>query len=99
MLLSGDNALVVALACRRLQPRQRFWGMLFGAAAAVVLRIIFTAIVATLLEQPYLKLIGGFALIVIAAKLLAPDTKVEGTSNPHRICGPRCKSWWSPISS
>ncbi len=78
VLLSGDNALVVALACRRLQPRQRFWGMIFGVAAAVVLRIIFTTIVATLLEQPYLKLIGGFALIVIAAKLLAPDGKDEG---------------------
>ena len=77
VLLSGDNALVVALACRRLEPRQRLWGLILGAAAAVVLRIIFTTIVATLLEQPYLKLIGGFALIVIAAKLLAPASKDE----------------------
>jgi YjbE family integral membrane protein len=77
VLLSGDNALVVALACRRLEPRQRLWGMILGAAAAVVLRIIFTTIVATLLEQPYLKLIGGFALIVIAAKLLAPQSNDE----------------------
>src|SRR6202043_207898 len=78
VLLSGDNALVVALACRGLQPRQRLWGMILGAAAAVVLRIVFTAIVATIMEQPYLKLAGGLALIVIAAKLLVPERKEEG---------------------
>jgi YjbE family integral membrane protein len=77
VLLSGDNALVVALACRGLEPRQRLWGMILGAAAAVVLRIIFTAIVATVMEQPYLKLAGGLALIVIAAKLLVPESKDE----------------------
>src|SRR4051812_11861129 len=73
ILLSGDNALVIALACRGLDPRQRLWGMIFGAGAAVVLRIIFTSIVATLMALPYLKLVGGLALIVIAAKLLVPD--------------------------
>jgi YjbE family integral membrane protein len=77
VLLSGDNALVVALACRGLEPRQRLWGMILGAAAAVVLRIIFTAIVARVMEQPYLKLAGGLALIVIAAKLLVPESKDE----------------------
>lgn len=77
VLLSGDNALVVALACRGLQPRQRLWGMILGAAAAVVLRIIFTAIVATVMELPYLKLAGGLALIVIAAKLLVPEDRDE----------------------
>src|SRR5206468_12005493 len=54
-------------------PRQRLWGMILGAAAAVILRIIFTGIVATLMALPYLKLIGGLALIVIAAKLLVPE--------------------------
>ena len=73
VLLSGDNALVIALACRGLAPRQRLWGMILGAAAAVVLRIVFTGIVATLMEWPYLKLVGGLALLVIAAKLLVPD--------------------------
>jgi YjbE family integral membrane protein len=73
ILLSGDNALVIALACRGLDPRQRLWGMIFGAGAAVVLRIVFTGIVATLMALPYLKLVGGLALIVIAAKLLVPD--------------------------
>jgi YjbE family integral membrane protein len=73
ILLSGDNALVIALACRGLDPRQRLWGMIFGAGTAVVLRIVFTGIVATLMALPYLKLVGGLALIVIAAKLLVPD--------------------------
>ncbi|HEY4986505.1 MAG TPA: YjbE family putative metal transport protein [Bradyrhizobium sp.] len=77
ILLSGDNALVIAMACRGLDPRQRLWGMIFGAGAAVILRIVFTSIVATLMALPYLKLIGGLALIVIAAKLLVPD-KDEG---------------------
>lgn len=77
ILLSGDNALVIALACRGLDPRQRLWGMIFGAGAAVILRIIFTGIVATLMELPYLKLVGGLALIVIAAKLLVPEEEDE----------------------
>ncbi|MBR1328094.1 TerC family protein [Bradyrhizobium ottawaense] len=77
ILLSGDNALVIALACRGLSPRHRLWGMIFGAGAAVLLRIIFTGIVATLMELPYLKLIGGLALIVIAAKLLVPEHEDE----------------------
>jgi YjbE family integral membrane protein len=75
VLLSGDNALVIALACRGLQPRQRMWGMILGAGAAVVLRIVFTGIVATLMELPYLKLVGGLALLVIAAKLLVPENE------------------------
>ena len=78
VLLSGDNALVIALACRGLAPRQRLWGMIFGAAAAVLLRIIFTGIVVTLMGLPYLKLVGGLALLVIAAKLLVPEHEEEG---------------------
>src|SRR4030081_1867572 len=77
VLLSGDNALVIALACRGLAPKQRLWGMVFGAGAAVILRIIFTGIVATLMELPYLKLVGGLALLVIAAKLLVPEQEDE----------------------
>ena len=72
VLLSGDNALVVAMACRSLAPRQRFWGMVLGTAAAVLLRIVFTVVVASVMGLPYLKLVGGLALIVIAAKLLVP---------------------------
>jgi YjbE family integral membrane protein len=77
ILLSGDNALVIALACRGLQPRHRLWGMVLGAGAAVALRIIFTGIVVSLMELPYLKLVGGLALLVIAAKLLVPDDEGE----------------------
>jgi len=86
VLLSGDNALVIALACRGLEPRQRLWGMIFGAAAAVVLRIIFTFIVATLMALPFLKLAGGLALIVIAAKLLVPeDEDEEGVASASHL--------------
>src|SRR3954462_11099424 len=77
ILLSGDNALVIALACRGPKPRHRLWGMIFGAGAAVLLRIIFTGIVASLMALPYLKLVGGLALIVIAAKLLVPESEDE----------------------
>src|SRR3989440_12634293 len=73
ILLSGDNALVIAMACRGLPPRQRFWGMVLGAGVAVFLRIVFTGIVVTLMGLPYLKLVGGLALLVIAAKLLVPE--------------------------
>ena len=73
VLLSGDNALVIAMACRGLAPWQRLWGMVIGAGIAVVLLIAFTGIVATLMVLPYLKLAGGLALLVIAAKLLVPE--------------------------
>jgi YjbE family integral membrane protein len=77
ILLSGDNALVIAMACRGLPPRQRFWGMILGAGVAVLLRIIFTLIVVTLMGLPYLKLVGGLALLFIAAKLLVPEHENE----------------------
>jgi YjbE family integral membrane protein len=85
ILLSGDNALVIAMACRGLDPRQRLWGMIFGAGAAVVLRIVFTGIVATLMALPYLKLVGGLALLVIAAKLLVPDEEEEGVESASHL--------------
>jgi YjbE family integral membrane protein len=77
VLLSGDNALVVAMACRGLAPRHRLWGMILGAGAAVLLRILFTAVVATVMKLPYFKLVGGVALIGIAAKLLVPEKEEE----------------------
>jgi len=92
VLLSGDNALVIALACRGLAPKQRLWGMIFGAAAAVILRIIFTGIVATLMELPYLKLVGGLALIVIAANSWCRSRRTRTASRLHRICGRRSRS-------
>jgi YjbE family integral membrane protein len=89
VLLSGDNALVIAMACRGLAGRQRLWGMVIGAGIAVVLLIAFTGIVAKLMVLPYLKLVGGLALLVIAAKLLVPedegDDVTAGTSLWHAI--------------
>jgi YjbE family integral membrane protein len=73
ILLSGDNAVVIAMACRGLPPKERFWGMILGAGAAAVLLILFTGIVATLMELPYLKLAGGLALFWVAIKLVAPQ--------------------------
>jgi YjbE family integral membrane protein len=73
LLLSGDNAVVIALACRGLPPQQRRWGMIIGAGVAILLRVAFTVIIARLLLLPYLKLSGGAALMLIAAKLLVPD--------------------------
>jgi YjbE family integral membrane protein len=89
VLLSGDNALVIAMACRGLHGRHRLWGMAIGAGIAVVLLIAFTGIVATLMSLPYLKLVGGLALIGIAAKLLVPEDESDevaaGTTLWHAI--------------
>jgi YjbE family integral membrane protein len=83
ILLSGDNAVVIALACRDLPPKQRVWGMILGAGVAVGLRIAFTLIVTTLMTMPYLKLVGGLALLYIAIKLLVPDEHDgEGSIEP-----------------
>jgi len=81
ILLSGDNAVVIALACRELPPRERIWGMVIGAGVASVLLIAFTAIFSVLLTLPYLRLAGAIALIWIAIKLLAPQPHdEEGTT-------------------
>ncbi len=73
MVLSGDNAVVIALACRLLQPRQRMWGMALGAGAAVLLRVIFTLVIAQAMEYPYIKLAGGLLLLWVAIKLVVPE--------------------------
>ena len=73
VILSGDNAVVIALACMHLPRTQRLWGMVLGAGAAVLLRIIFTLVVAQAMAYPFLKLIGGLLLLWIAIKLVAED--------------------------
>ena len=73
ILLSGDNAVVIALACRNLPPRQRRWGIIWGAAGAVVLRIILTFFAVSLLKLPYLNLIGGVLLVWIGIKLISDE--------------------------
>ena len=89
IVLSGDNAVVIALACRMLPKRQRFWGMVLGAGAAVVLRILFTLVVARAMEYAFLKLIGGALLLWVAVKLVVPehsesDGKVKAADNLWR---------------
>jgi YjbE family integral membrane protein len=73
IVLAGDNAVVIALACRTLPPRQRGVGILLGTAAAVVMRIVFTLAVGSLLGVPVLALVGGLILFWIAVKLLLAE--------------------------
>ncbi len=77
IILSGDNAVVIALACRSLPRRQRALGIILGAGAAVVLRILFTVIVQQLFDLPWLKLVGGLVLLWIAVKLLLGEESNE----------------------
>ena len=85
IILSGDNAVVIALACRMLPAKERFWGMVLGAGVAVLLRIIFTLVVAEAMGYAWLKLIGGVLLLWVAVKLLVPEDegeeKIEAASN------------------
>jgi YjbE family integral membrane protein len=73
IVLAGDNAVVIALACRTLPPRQRMTGIILGAGAAIILRVIFTLIVQQILDIQLLKLLGGLLLFWIAVKLLIAD--------------------------
>jgi YjbE family integral membrane protein len=79
VLLSGDNAIVIALACRNLPPNQRLGGMVIGTAVALALRLVFATIVSSLMMFPYIKIVGGLALLWIALKLLMP-TETEESS-------------------
>jgi YjbE family integral membrane protein len=73
ILLGGDNAVVIALACRQLPTQQRLKGILWGTAGAIILRVILIAFALTLLQVPYLKLVGSALLLWIGVKLLAPQ--------------------------
>src|SRR6266513_338209 len=73
IILSGDNAVVIALAARSLPVHQQRLAVIWGAAAAVVLRIVLTIVAVELLKLPYLKLLGGVLLLWIAVKLLVPE--------------------------
>ena len=77
IILSGDNAVVIAMACLTLPPKQRLWGMILGAGVAVLLRVIFTLVVAQAMALPYLKLVGGALLFYVAIKLVTEDADGE----------------------
>jgi YjbE family integral membrane protein len=88
IILSGDNAVVIALAARSLPERQQKLAILWGAAAAVVLRIILTIVAVEMLKLPYLKLIGGALLFWIAVKLLVPeDDDGDGIESSSHLLG------------
>jgi len=78
ILLGGDNAVVIALACRKLPPAQRTKGIIWGTAGAIVLRVILIFFALTLLAIPYLKIVGALLLLWIGVKLLAPDEDGHG---------------------
>ena len=78
IVLSGDNAVVIALAARSLPQRQQKAAVLWGSGAAVIMRIILTIVAVEMLKWPYLKLIGAVLLLWIAVKLLMPEDDAEG---------------------
>ncbi len=84
IILSGDNAVVIALACRTLPPQQQKWGIILGAGAAVLLRVVFTIFIVYLLSIPFLKLAGGLLLFWIGYKLMMPQddhNEVDAAAN------------------
>ena len=73
ILLGGDNAVVIALACRKLPPAQRTKGIIWGTAGAILLRVVLILFAMTLLNMPFLKFVGALLLVWIGVKLIAPD--------------------------
>lgn len=88
ILLGGDNAVVIALACRGLPPKQRKLGIIYGTAGAIVLRVILIAFALALLSIPYLKLVGGLLLVWIGVKLMVPQE-----DDDHANINPSDKLW------
>ncbi len=88
ILLGGDNAVVIALACRKLPARQRTLGVLYGTAGAIVLRVILIFFALTLLAIPFLKLVGALLLVWIGVKLLLPEHE-----DPHGKIEASDKLW------
>lgn len=85
IVLSGDNAVVIALAARSLPEHQRKQAVMWGAGAAVVMRIILTIIAVEMLKWPYLKIIGAILLFWIAVKLLVPEDDEEDVESSDNL--------------
>ena len=77
IVLSGDNAVVIAMASRSLPPKQQKMAILWGSAGAIGLRVILTVVAVALLSIPYLQFVGGLLLVWIAAKLLMEESHDE----------------------
>lgn len=78
IILAGDNAVVIALACRNLAPKHRTPAIIAGSLGAVALRVLFVFFVVWLMAVPYLKAVGGVLLLWIGVKLLQPEEEHEG---------------------
>jgi YjbE family integral membrane protein len=78
ILLGGDNAVVIALACRNLPAKQRMQGILWGTAGAIALRVALIAFALTLLSVPFLKVVGALLLVWVGVKLLIPEDDAHG---------------------
>jgi len=83
IILSGDNAVVIAMAARSLPPQQQRTAVLFGSGAAVILRIALTVVAAKLLALPYLQIIGGALLLWIGTQLLSEEEEGEGQDKEY----------------
>ncbi|MBO9514413.1 MAG: TerC family protein [Variovorax sp.] len=83
IILSGDNAVVIAMAARSLPPQQQRTAVLFGSGAAVVLRILLTVVAAKLLALPYLQIVGGALLLWIGTQLLSEEEDGEGEDKEY----------------
>jgi len=92
LVLAGDNAVVIAMAVKNLPGRQRTWGIALGAGGAVVIRVLCTFAVAQLLVMPFVKLIGGAAVIWIAVKLLTQGAAEE--SHEQRAAAGLWQALW-----
>ncbi len=90
LVLAGDNAVVIAMAVKNLEGKQRRWGIILGAGGAVVIRVICTFLVAQLLNMRFIKLVGGAVIIWIAVKLLTEGAKQECHSR-------ECASIWQAL--
>lgn len=82
ILLGGDNAVVIALACRNLPPRQRRLGIIYGAAGAILLRVVLIAFALALLSVPFLKLVGAALLLWIGIRLMLPEEESAHDIDP-----------------
>lgn len=85
LLVSGDNAVMIALAARSLPPQQQRLAVFWGSAAAVALRVVLTVFAVALLELPWLKVAGGALLLWIGVKLLVPDKEEVEVSAHTRL--------------
>lgn len=83
IILSGDNAVVIAMAARSLPPQQQRTAVLFGSGAAVVLRVVLTVVAAKLLALPYLQIVGGALLLWIGTQLLSEEHEGEGEDKEY----------------